>query len=165
MPPNAQCHMIQPSESLISKTWVLFDNASTVDVFVNPDLVTNIRAGPHRLRILCAAGAVYTNQIADFPGYGWVLYLPGGFANIQGVSLCQVTQKFRVIYDSAGENSGFIVHRPEQPWYFQQSQQGLYYIDMTTPRETCFVTTVSDLEQHYSNRDIMKAKEQENCYG
>ena len=39
---HTRINLLQPSESLISKTWVLLDNASMVDVFVNPDLVINI---------------------------------------------------------------------------------------------------------------------------
>ena len=74
---HTRINLLQPSESLISKTWVLLDNASTVDVFVNPDLVKNVQVDPHRLHIICAAGSVYTNQIADFPSYGWVRYLQG----------------------------------------------------------------------------------------
>ena len=55
-------------KSTVPKTWILLNNASTVDVFSNPLLVCNIRPANHTIHILCAAGTAYTNYIADFPG-------------------------------------------------------------------------------------------------
>ena len=69
-------------KSTVTKMWILLDNASTVDVFSNPLLVCNIWSANCMLHILCAAGTTYTNYIAEFPGYGTIWFLHGGFANI-----------------------------------------------------------------------------------
>ena len=149
---SLQQHMKQA----IPNTWVFLDNASTIDVFVNPQLVTSIWPGPHHLHILCAAGAVYTDQIADLKGYGTVWFLPNGFANI--LSLCKLKQKYWVTYDSF--TSYFVVHwEPNNYWYFTKSEQGLFYLDLAKTSGTSFVTTVSDLEDLYSHHNVLKVCE------
>ena len=91
--------LLQHTKQAVHNTCVLLDNASTINAFVNPQLVSNIQPGPHRLHILCAAGAVYTDQIPDLKGYGTVWFLPNGFANI--LSLRKLKQKYQVTYDSS----------------------------------------------------------------
>ena len=60
--------------SVIPKNWMLLDNQSTVDVFYNWDLIENIQAVDHRMYIHFSAGARWTDQQGDLPGYGRVWY-------------------------------------------------------------------------------------------
>ena len=46
-------HLFHLRDKEISKSWVLLDNYSTVNVFSNPDLLTNIRPDKKRMRIYC----------------------------------------------------------------------------------------------------------------
>ena len=97
-------------KSTVPKTWILLDNASTVDGFSNPLLVCNIQPENHSLCILCAAGTTYTNYIANFPGHRTIWFLHDGFANI--LSLQQMKQCYQVTYDSGGIYPDcFVVHK------------------------------------------------------
>jgi len=93
----------------IPKTWVLLDNQSTVDVFYNGGLLTNIRTVAHGMRINSHGGSSVTHQQGDLPGYGTVWYDPQGIANI--LSLSNVKQKFRVTYDSGAGDT--FLHRTQ----------------------------------------------------
>ena len=66
-------------------------------------------------------------MIGDLPGFGIVWYHPNRIANV--LSLGNVQDTHRVMYDSAGENH-FLVHSPNRP-KFVMSPEGLYYHDMT----------------------------------
>jgi hypothetical protein len=66
----------------LPRSWILLDNQSTVDVFNNDELLTNIRQGETSMTIHCNAGTTKTNLIGDLPGYGTVWYHPSGIANI-----------------------------------------------------------------------------------
>jgi hypothetical protein len=47
--------------SNIPATWILLDNQSTLDLFSNRNLLTNIRRSPTRMRVRCNAGWRSTN--------------------------------------------------------------------------------------------------------
>ena len=55
-----------------NKYWVLLDIQSTIHLFCNPDLLTNIRKSKERLEIFCNAGSAYTNTVGDLEGYAAV---------------------------------------------------------------------------------------------
>ena len=66
----------------ICKYWILIDSQSTVDIFYNPDLLTNIRKVKKELVVNCNAGKVRTNLVGDLNGNGPVLFYADGIANI-----------------------------------------------------------------------------------
>jgi hypothetical protein len=57
-------------------SWILLNNQSTVDVFHNAKLLTNVRKSDKNLAINCNAGVATTNLVGNFPGYGTIWYHP-----------------------------------------------------------------------------------------
>jgi len=113
------------SSDIVSRNWVLLDNQSTVDVFQNKELLTNVRDSGRVLNIHCNAGVALTSLMGYLPGYGEVWLYEGGITNI--LSLSRVKKRYRVTYDSENGNK-FVVHLKNRlKQTFSQSKAGLYY--------------------------------------
>ena len=82
------------SRGSIPNTWILLDSQSTIDVFSNEKLLTNIHATSTTMHIKCNAGSKSTNLRGTLSGYGEVWYFAEGIANI--LLLSRVKENFRV---------------------------------------------------------------------
>ena len=163
-----QVHMVHDQTHLETRhggrlplEWVLLDNQSTIDVFVNRRLLKNIRRIKQYMYIHCTAGVTRTNLVGELPGYGTVWFHPDGIANI--LSLARVKTKYRITFDS-DESNEFIVHKPDGTTRnFKESSRGLYYHDtsITVTEEartgSVLVTTVADNASNYTHTDYSRA--------
>jgi len=141
----------------IPATWILLDNQSTVDIFKNKALLSNIREVQGTMTVHCNAGTRVTKMQGDLPGYGTVWYDPKGIANI--LSLRQVRKKYHVQYDS-GKDDAFLVTKPDgKQFRFMQSTGGLYVLDTADSSGVVLVNTVADNTTRYTNADYSRAKQ------
>ena len=56
------------SDGKLPSTWILLDNQSTVDVFSNQNLITDIRETSSTMNLHCNAGITSTNMIGELRG-------------------------------------------------------------------------------------------------
>jgi hypothetical protein len=148
------------SSSQIPTSWILLDNQSTIDVFCNDKLLTDIRRVTESMSIYCNAGMKTTSLKGMLQGYGEVWYLPTGIANI--LSLSRVREKgFVVVYDD-DKNCFMLTRNMEEKIVFKQSERGLYFYDTdeTQKHGNLFVVnTVAHNKSKFSHRDVIRATE------
>ena len=146
----------QFQDKKLSSSWIILDNGSTIDIFSNKELLSNIRRSKTTMKVRCNAGTMTTNMIGDLVGYGTVWYDPKGIANI--LSLARVQEKHRVTYDSGAEGH-FIIHKDDgSVRVFTKSVSGLFYIDTAQLVGTSMLTTVADNKSVFTNREFEAAK-------
>ena len=113
------------------------------------------------MRIQCNAGTRVTNLIGDLPGYRPVWFDPRSIANV--LSLKLVKEKYRIEYNSNGDE-GFVVTKPTGDIFrFIESALGLHYLDTSERDEikigntTLVVNTVKENRRNYTNNDYLRA--------
>lgn len=155
--PNETDGICQFQDKQLPASWIILDNGSTVDVFSNKKLLTNIRKSEVTMSIRCNAGVTKTNLQGDLTGYGTVWFNPKGIANI--LSLARVQEKHRVTYDSELDGK-FVVHKPDgSVRVFDKSPSGLFYIDTSKTLDgVTMLATVADNKKSFTNREFEAAR-------
>jgi len=142
-------------EAAIPKTWILLDSQSTVYVFSNPRLLTNIPDAKRSLTLYCNTGKAIITKKGDLKGYGMVWFYPEGIANI--LSLGNVKKKHRVTYDST-LNKGFLVFKADSTARtFRPSKKGLFFSDVKNEVAHAFVNTVENNKTKYTIKEYSDA--------
>jgi hypothetical protein len=121
------------------KKWIMLDSESTVDLFCNPEFVTDVTTVHETLQLKTSAGVLTTNKKATVPDYGQVWYHEDAMTNI--FSLASMTQKYRVTFDSSQDNE-MVVHTDKKPVRFALGPENLYYHKPTTNRSAA--TTINN---------------------
>jgi len=152
----------------IPSSWILLESQSTVDVFCNSRLLSNIREAKRQLVLHCNAGTVLVTMKGDLKGYGTVWYHPTGIANI--LSLNNLGKKYRVTFDSGNtKEQGLVVHKDDgSKRIFRPSKKGLYYSDVASDIGTVMDTAVDRAKSKYSVRQYsgaIKARALQNVIG
>ena len=153
---NDHTTILQQSDSSVSEHWTLLDSQSTVDFFCNAKFLKNVHHVKTALRIYSTGGTSYIDIIGFLEGYGWVWYYPEGIANI--LSLSRVKKKFRVTFDSHGDNEFHVHIGQNRVRRYKESKNGLYYSDIREYNDaTVLVNTVEYNKSKYSSRDYLRA--------
>lgn len=145
----------------LNPAWILLDSQSTVSVFRNPDMLSNIRpSSSHVLRAVTNGGFQESTLVGDFPNLGEVWFNSQSIANI--LSLAEVRKVCRVTMDTAHE-SAMLVHRIDgSVMRFTEHQCGLFVYDSSnhSSRDVSaysLVSTVSQQKKLFTRRDVMNA--------
>jgi hypothetical protein len=143
---------------------ILLDNGSTLSLFGNPNMVTNIRESKTTLELATIAGTKTTKQIADVPGYGTVWYDETAIANIFGLS--DLKKKHRITFDSEKEDA-FIVHMEKGNMKIKCNPKGLYTFEVSNKylkKESHLIKTVKENRVGYTQRKFEQAKRVRELY-
>jgi Zinc knuckle len=154
----------------IPRNWVLLDSQSTISIFNNAKMVTNIRLSPQAVCARTNGGQQTSTHIADFRNLGVVWYNDQSIANI--LSLSEVRKVCRVTMDTSVE-AAMIIHRKDgSTMKFMEHLDGLYYYETDVnppptpvgiPAHT-FVNTVSNNKSIFVTREIDAADKARELY-
>ena len=151
--------------SKIGPCWGLLDSESTCHIFNNKQFLKNIWPCSKNESITINSngnGSLKVNLIGDLPGVGAVYYHPCSVANV--LSLAKITENHRVIFDSNVDNA-FVVHGNTATIRFNRSPSGLYYYDVSVPRQhNTLVTTVKDNKSLFTTRELRKIEQAKQLY-
>ncbi|MEM1009857.1 MAG: hypothetical protein AAGJ35_12745 [Myxococcota bacterium] len=132
---------------------VELDIMSSVDVFGDKRLLTNIRTVGSKMKIICNAEAVVVTQMGDLGGYGPVWYLPNAIANI--LSLGNVQKHYTVQYNSEVGDFFTLKRKDGSTRVFHPTKKGLYASQLLeTKQQPVMVTTVAQNMDAFTKREI-----------
>ncbi len=155
--------LMEDRYNLIPSSWVLLDSQSTVSVFRNKHLLSQVRESTRHLKVFTNGGTQTSSMVGEVRNFGTVWYNPQSLANI--LSLAEVRKKFRVTMDTDVEPA-LCVHRADGTiMKFQEYATGLYYFDASQASDNAsndviaysFVATVASNKLHYHRREIEAA--------
>jgi hypothetical protein len=137
----------QTNKCLISPSWILLDSQSTVPVFNNRALLTNIRPSPRTLRVHMNGGTQMSTKMGTVKNFGDVWFNPDSLANI--LSMAEMRKIRRIVTMDTSVEATMNVHRKDGSiMQFKEYHSGLYYFDYL------FLNTVADNQSMYTRREI-----------
>ncbi len=143
----------------IDPSWILLDSQSTISVFRNPDMLTNIRPSDHTLRAVTNGGYQDSTLVGDFPNLGSVWFNPASIANI--LSLADVRKVCRVTMVTTDEPAMHVHRLDGSTMKFVEHECGLYIYSSRNSSDHVaaytLVSTVAEQKKFFSRRDIGNA--------
>eukprot|EP00980_Cylindrotheca_fusiformis_P012179 scaffold2954_cov85-Cylindrotheca_fusiformis.AAC.1 len=94
--PTICCAVTDTRDCLIDPNWILLDSASTVNMFSNPNFLSNIRKSdkPEGCTVHSnGGGATIVNQVGELPGFGTVWLNENGIGNV--LSMASMAELYR----------------------------------------------------------------------
>ncbi|KAI2502074.1 Reverse transcriptase (RNA-dependent DNA polymerase) [Fragilaria crotonensis] len=151
--------MLAQGTTAIDPSWILLDSQSTISVFRNPDMLTNIRPSDRTLRAVTNGGFQDSTLVGDFPNLGPVWFNPASIANI--LSLADVRKVCRVTMDTIAEPAMHVHRLDGSTMKFVEHECGLYvYFPSNSSNNVgayTLVSTVAEQKKLFSRRDIANA--------
>lgn len=147
---------------IVDPEWILLDSQSTISVFGNPRMLTNIRGSDRRiLRALTNGGHQDLYMVGDFPNLGEVWYNPHSIAN-SILSLAEVRKVCRISTMDSSSDPAMHVHRLDgSVMSFTEHPSGLYvcspYDSNTIVTAYTMVSTVAQQKKMFSRREVQAA--------
>ena len=121
---DAEFMFAQTAVELIPASWILLDSQSTVSVFKNRRLLSNIRPSTRPLRVHTNGGTQISTLIGSVTNFGDVWYNAHSLANI--LSMAEVRKVCRITMDTSVE-AAMHVHRQDGTiMTFKEYTSGLY---------------------------------------
>jgi hypothetical protein len=167
------------TESRINPMWILCDNESTVDIFNNKDILTNIRSAERPIKLKgIEGGFTVVDKEGDLMGYGKVYYHPQVTANV--LSFFNIAKRFKSVkYDNMVKDAFMITRDDGSLMEFRPSDAGLYYYDFEESRRrtrrmqqlekenssmTMVIDTVEDRQRNFTKRELEGAEAARRLY-
>ena len=135
---TADCHPI-------NSNLILLDSQSAVNLFSNPNHVTNIHPVKTPIKVHCNKGTLSTTQEADF-GDTPVYLDAHGIANV--LSRYRLGKKFLVTYNSRDCGGVFQVHAQKGIVEFKPTPKGLHTLNLKDNPDLA-ITLVNGAELQY----------------
>ena len=157
--------LAQSKSGNIDPDWILLDSQSTISVFRNPALLTNIRTSSAPLRALTNGGHQDSTLVGDFPNLGPVWFNPESIANI--LSLAEVRRVCRVTMDTSAEPA-LLLHRMDGSiMKFVEHSCGLYVFapkDSSDVNAYSLLQTVASQKKFFTDREVAAANDARALY-
>jgi hypothetical protein len=145
----------------LPKSWILLDTQSTISIFNNPNMISDIGPSEHRLRVQTNGGYQDSNMKGVFKNLGPVWFNRASIANI--LSLAEVRKVCRVTLDTDAEPTMYVHRKDGSLMKFAEHSTGLYVFDTSdncTSEEVSaytLVSTVSENKKLFTRREIESA--------
>jgi hypothetical protein len=126
------------SNGILRQYDILCDNQSSVSIFKDARLISNIRPAKRTMFVTGIGGTIPVNMVGDLKNFGEVYYHPQSIANI--LSYFELTERFRVEYDSS-ENVFQVNVSDTEVWTFEPRNKLYVYNPVLTKNATTLATT------------------------
>ena len=153
----------------LNKSWILLDNQSTVHIFHNKNILSNIREVPRKQHLMCHTngGSQLSIHKAKFWSFGDVWFNENSLANILSFSKVRKLPNFSVDY--LQHNNTFVITTPsKEVLLFIESSRGLYFFDIRWKKAKChdfvFVNTLRDNMSLFAPRQVTQAEKARDLY-